>query len=540
MTLKTSVTHPLRIDAIETPAGGLLGLTFCPGKKDRHSAWDRDLAADVQAIADWGAGVLVTLIEQHEFGILGVERLEERVRAAGLAWLHLPIRDVDVPDQRFEKGWRDASVHVHAILQARGRVIVHCRGGLGRAGTVAARVLVEQGVDPREAVQRVRRARPGAIETSAQERYVLGLKPRDAAVAVGATARVPGATEVPHCLARIRGCVLGGAVGDAFGYCVEFDRWPDIARRYGKQGILEPELQAGQLVVSDDTQMTLFTLEGLLRAMQSSPSPSHDRIVESIREAYLDWHRTQERAVDGAAMTGALGRHLSLHHRRAPGRTCLDAVGAGARGTLHQPVNDSKGCGGVMRVAPLAFFPERIALEAAFELGARAAALTHGHPSGYLSAGALAGILHGLMRHPSAPGTRAGEGAVLNAVNATLPLLHASAQSAETLAALEHALAAASAGKPTRQAVASLGEGWVGEEALSIGLYACLVASDFKDAVRIASNHDGDSDSTASIAGQLYGAWQGEQALPGEWVARLDVLAPLEELLRQASAVSRG
>jgi ADP-ribosyl-[dinitrogen reductase] hydrolase len=536
MALKTSLSHPLRIDAIETPAGGLLGVTFCPGKKDRHAAWDRDLAADVQAIADWGASLLVTLIEEHEFGMLGVELLGERVQAAGLAWLHLPIRDVDVPDQRFEKGWHAANARVHAILQARGRVVVHCRGGLGRAGTVAARILVEQGVDAREAIRRVRNARPGAIETSPQERYVLELKARPAAAARTTAAKSDAGT-VPLApldrRARIRGCLLGGAVGDAFGYCVEFERWPQIERRFGPRGIQEPELRGGRLIASDDTQMSLFTLEGLLRAI----GRGEDDIVESIRLAYLDWLRTQERGAVAARLAGKLARHPALQHAREPGSTCLSALRQGGRGTREQPINDSKGCGGVMRVAPLAFYPERFGLQVAFDLGARAAALTHGHPSGYLSAAALVGILHALIQ--GGPGDEASRGReqLVGAVKAVLPLLQRLPGSEETVAALHHATQRAEEQADLRKAVRSLGLGWVGEEALAIGLYACLVATGFEDAIRIAANHDGDSDSTASIAGQIYGAWQGERVVPARWIERLDVLEPVEELLAQATVI---
>jgi len=135
--------------------------------------WDRDLARDMAAIRDWGARALVTLIEEHEFAMLKVEDLPRAARAAGLDWLHLPIRDVDVPGPGFEAAWRAADL---AGRLARGEAIaVHCRGGLGRAGLVAARLLVEAGMAPQEAIDTVRAARPGAIETAAQENYVRAL-----------------------------------------------------------------------------------------------------------------------------------------------------------------------------------------------------------------------------------------------------------------------------------------------------------------------------------------------------------------------------
>ena len=174
---RTSLAHPLRIDVVPAlPAPGLIGITFCPGKRDAHAMtgpWERDLAIDLKAIRDWGAGTLVTLIEEHEFGMLGVQALPSLAAEAGLDWHHLPIKDVNVPDARFEAGWKEVGPRIASILKRGERLVVHCRGGLGRAGMVSALLLVEQGVPPEEAIRRVRAARPGAIETREQEQYVL-------------------------------------------------------------------------------------------------------------------------------------------------------------------------------------------------------------------------------------------------------------------------------------------------------------------------------------------------------------------------------
>ncbi|TXL64106.1 cyclin-dependent kinase inhibitor 3 family protein [Zeimonas arvi] len=175
--MRTSETHPLRIDEIAAgSAGGVIGITFCPGKQgDSYSGapWARDLEADLDAIARWQPGAMLTLIEDHEFDMLGVPRLGERARARGIAWHHLPIVDVQPPDERFESLWVERSPGLVRLLRDGGRVLVHCRGGLGRAGTVAALLLVGIGLPGGEAVRRVRAARPGAIETAAQLRYVM-------------------------------------------------------------------------------------------------------------------------------------------------------------------------------------------------------------------------------------------------------------------------------------------------------------------------------------------------------------------------------
>jgi protein-tyrosine phosphatase len=138
----------------------------------QSGAWDRDLSADLDVIAAWNARVVVTLIEPHEFELLRIPTLGEEVRRRGLEWLHLPIRDVSVPDAQFERAWPKHSAALRATLRGGDNVLVHCRGGLGRAGMIAARLLVEEGVPPELAIGRVRSARPDAIETLAQENWV--------------------------------------------------------------------------------------------------------------------------------------------------------------------------------------------------------------------------------------------------------------------------------------------------------------------------------------------------------------------------------
>ncbi|MGH2586913.1 MAG: ADP-ribosylglycohydrolase family protein [Dehalococcoidia bacterium] len=322
---------------------------------------------------------------------------------------------------------------------------------------------------------------------------------------------------------RAVGCLLGGAVGDAFGYAVEFDRLDRIRSRFGPDGIHQPVLTGGSLVVSDDTQMTLFTLEGLITALQAANEVGEDDLVGHLREAYLDWLDTQQRRSSDRELFGQLGREPALRVSRAPGHTCLSALSRGGDGDPGRPINDSKGCGAVMRVAPIGLFPRRFGPEEAFRLAARAGALTHGHPSGYLSAGALAAIVRLLA-----------DGLDLDAAaRHACTILSTWDAHQETRAAIMNALNVAARRTATHsEAVRSLGEGWVGEEALAIGLYAALSATSFADAVRIAANHDGDSDSTASIAGQLWGAWHGLESIPHEWILDLDVLQPSLRLVR--------
>ncbi|MBK6803304.1 MAG: cyclin-dependent kinase inhibitor 3 family protein [Novosphingobium sp.] len=180
--VRTSVSHPLRIDAVVAGSScGLIGITFCPGKQGASESgyvWNRDLEQDLDTIATWKPAAMVTLIEAFEFAMLGVPDLGSRVQARGIEWHHLPIVDVQPPDARFEAQWSASGPRLLQLLRSGQRLVVHCRGGLGRAGTVSARLLVELGVEPAEAMRRVRQVRPGAIETLAQERYVLALTGR--------------------------------------------------------------------------------------------------------------------------------------------------------------------------------------------------------------------------------------------------------------------------------------------------------------------------------------------------------------------------
>jgi protein-tyrosine phosphatase len=175
--VRTSLTDPLRIDEVGGGVGRI-GICLCPGKRGSSLTglhWERDLAADLDAIRHWRADAVLTLIEDHEFQALQVPQLGSQVQARGIAWHHLPIVDFHAPDARFEAAWAQRGPALLAQLRAGGRLLVHCRGGLGRAGTVAARMLVELDMPTDEAIAQVRRARPGAIETQEQVRYIQAL-----------------------------------------------------------------------------------------------------------------------------------------------------------------------------------------------------------------------------------------------------------------------------------------------------------------------------------------------------------------------------
>lgn len=181
-TLRTSESHPIRIDAVQPRQDwGLIGMSFCPGKHQVDGLsghWQRDLGQDLERVRAWGTSFVVSLVEHQEFAELGVEALPAEVTRLGMTWRHLPIRDRYPPGQTFERGWAEVGAELVAALREGRRIFLHCKGGLGRTGTVAACLLREGGLSAEEAVTQVRLARPNTIETTLQEWYVHTYRPR--------------------------------------------------------------------------------------------------------------------------------------------------------------------------------------------------------------------------------------------------------------------------------------------------------------------------------------------------------------------------
>ena len=210
----------------------------------------------------------------------------------------------------------------------------------------------------------------------------------------------------------------------------------------------------------------------------------------------------------------------ALHARRGPGNTCLSALMSPDMGTMAQPKNDSKGCGGVMRVAPVALYEQDT--ERAFDVGCEVAAITHGHPTGYLAAGCLAAIIAEIMH---------GVG-LRKAVDRAMAILADKPRHEETTGCLEHALSLVDGdAEPIPETVERIGQGWIAEEALAISVYCALAyANDFRRAVLLAVNHSGDSDSTGAITGNILGALLGADAIPPAWLDRLELREEIETL----------
>nr|WP_168705124.1 ADP-ribosylglycohydrolase family protein [Gordonia paraffinivorans] len=326
---------------------------------------------------------------------------------------------------------------------------------------------------------------------------------------------------------RFVGCLLGGAAGDALGGSVEFMSRDAILERFGPVGISSYAPAYGGIgTITDDTQMTLFTAEGVLRAWLRDCDGGISCFAASTARAYLRWLITQgEQPRHGvlamSERSSWLSSHRELHSRRAPGNTCVSALRTTTRpGTA--ATNNSKGCGGVMRAAPIGLFAARAEWSATgtFELGTAIAALTHGHPSGSLPGGVLAVMVRECV-----------EGATLDAaVAAAKDPLRTKREHEETLAAIELAEKLASDGIAADEAISRIGGGWVGEEALAISIYCALVADDFEHGVVLAVNHGGDSDSTGSITGNLLGARDGSGVIPERWLEPLELRDVITEV----------
>lgn len=304
---------------------------------------------------------------------------------------------------------------------------------------------------------------------------------------------------------HVVGCVLGGAIGDALGEQVEFKSLAEIFREISEDGVRNYPSTGARF--TDDTQMTLFTMAGWLDAVTSYGS-SVSTILKQIKNAYFAWGSTQglttpfieERNVQEVFTV------VDKQGWRAPGQTCLNETNLGLRGTMSNKINNSKGCGGVMRVGPLGFVNDgRI-------LAAESAAMTHTHPSGYIAAAALAHIVDQVSRGEPLRGV----------VESLIDDYAGEAEANEVRFSLLSALRLSLAWDGSFGATETLGGGWVAEEALAIAVFACLVSDSFEQTIAVAVTHGGDSDSTGAIAGNVWGATYGIGSIPEALVENVE------------------
>lgn len=163
-----------------SPSGvtGRIILTRFPGRDDADGFTEGRLNEVFQALVSQGCHTLVSLPEDSEFEAFRANPMfAEHVKLHHLTWHHLPIADYQIPDSEFLRQWKPVSESVTSELVANRHVCLHCKGGIGRSGTVAAMILIEHGESNEQAIKQVRRARKGAIETTEQEAFVRAYRP---------------------------------------------------------------------------------------------------------------------------------------------------------------------------------------------------------------------------------------------------------------------------------------------------------------------------------------------------------------------------
>ena len=343
---------------------------------------------------------------------------------------------------------------------------------------------------------------------------------------------------------RIRGSLIGGAIGDALGYPVEFIySFEGIQARYGERGItrldtkqywLDDEEQSGKAIVSDDTQMTLFTANGILNAKRQKIGMKY-----GICLAYIEWYLTQIGKWNNRYKDCWIARIPEMNHRRGPGHTCISSLYSIYRG--HDPINDSKGDGGVMRVAPIPLYAvvdNRMSITDAARLAGEAAEITHQHPLGFIPAALVAHTIYRLALDGSL-NRESFENYIHEGMAEMEKLYPQYPSDVNYMGELcDKAFMLASNTRPDLENIESIGGGWTGEEALAIALYCAVRHFDnFEQALIAAVNHAGDSDSTGAITGNILGAAVGYDAIPQKFKDDLELH---DVILHMADDIYRG
>lgn len=288
---------------------------------------------------------------------------------------------------------------------------------------------------------------------------------------------------------RTHGVAIGAAFGDALGAATEFLRLPEIHQKFGKHGIQYPASAFGVSppVVTDDTQMATATARGLTEAQ------GYEDALEWIWRKYQVWYELQKNSA----------------FRRGPGHTCMSALRGGIPGGVSHPINQSAGCGGIMRVYPVGIAYMRKP-EEAFEMGIQSAALTHGHPNAYVPSGFFAELIANLLRGKEiSEALEEGECRLEKLNGEKSEGTKDAVRIAQVFARKDLSDEADTIDQSVGQQ-SEHGGGWQGHDALSIAIFAVLrSANDPLRAVRVAANHSGDTDSTSALAGAIMGAIHG-------------------------------
>lgn len=325
-----------------------------------------------------------------------------------------------------------------------------------------------------------------------------------------------------YSLSNYKACLKGGAIGDALGWPVEFQRLESIKQNFGKDGIQDLVINSkGKAEITDDTQMTMFTADGLIKSALKNSNLNEMPDMQTVFDSYKLWLNTQfNRTIQKGQ--GWIAEIKDLYANRAPGNTCLSAIRGNNPGSITKPINNSAGCGGVMRVAPAGLMYKDNP-ELAFKVGAECAALTHSHARGYLPAGVLSEMIAHIVNGKN----------IDEAVTATLKTLKKYDGHEPVTELMEKAQRLAKSNVKPEDAIKELGEGWVGDEAIAISSYCAMKEpNNFAKAVKMAVNHNGDSDSTGAILGNILGAHLGIEKIPSKWLKKIELTDELGKVAK--------
>ena len=485
----------------------------------------KDLAeAKIKRMHHFGVRHFIDLTEEGEL------RPYRQLLPNDTTYLRFPIRDVNAPSS--VEAVHQLIDKIGYLIQQDGYTYIHCWGGVGRTGTIVACFMARRMEGPTlekalAAMRRLFSEMPKASHRKAPEaqeqidfvrRFVESCQQR-----IQREEYLKSKAKD-----RIRGSLMAGAAGDALGYTVEFMSRKSILAQYGNNGITKFDLdEKGLALVSDDTQMTLFTacgmLMGVTRGYMRGIGGQPEKYVDG---AYLDWYYTQ---------TGKKKKMLTndfhytwlrdlpeLAHLRAPGNTCLAACESLYQGRKVQ--NNSKGCGGIMRVAPMALLMAGYwSRGGAFynaqqmdEAGGEVAAVTHKHPLAFLPAAMLTHLIFRVIRMEEDEIKANISDIALETINALDNVYTGEYEEDKRYLAYltRKAVMLAANDRPDAENIRLLGEGWTGEEAWAIALYCAVRHIDsVEEALIAAVNHDGDSDSTGAVCGNIMGAVYGYEAM---------------------------
>lgn len=505
------INRPLH-QSYEVWGNGIIYAGEYPGDKNGEIAKQK-----IARMYHFGVRHFIDLTEEGEL------RPYNHLLPCETTYTRFPITDCGAP-KSIESVQR-LLLRIEELKKMDGYVYVHCWGGVGRTGTIIACYLAQNWDEPdlnktlevlrRNFTKMPKSAYRETPETKEQIDFI------ERFINTGKSYKKDKAKRVAD---SIRGCLMAGAAGDALGYEVEFMRRRAILSRFGEQGITTFALDGnGKALISDDTQITLFTANGMLMGLTRGYMRGiGGRPEKYVDGAYLDWYYTQtgrkkEILINDFHYTWL--RDLpEMAHRRAPGNTCLQACESMFRG---KPVlNNSKGCGGIMRVAPMALLDAGYAsrsencysIEELAEAGGEIAECTHKHPLGFLPASLLTVLLYKVVPMTPEQVCEEIDGIVADTVNILDHIYKGKYEyDKRYLEELTNkAVLLAHSNLSDADAIRLLGEGWVAEEAWVIALFCAIRHIDsVEDAIIASVNHDGDSDSTGSICGNIMGAIYG-------------------------------